>query len=592
MELMRSSLSSLHAVDVNYPTTSISPVPTTMPISIRGQSRLPCFATPPKCKPLQVEPRRTANYHPSIWDPKLIESLNNSYAHEFHATKLEELKLEAKRLLVCTKDPCVLLKLIDSMQRLGVAYHFQLEIKEALDHVKLDVTGDLYTTALQFRLLREHGYSVSTDIFEKFKDGDGRFMESIGKDVAGLLSLYEASQLGRQGEIVLEQAKNFSAQNLKSFLRKVESSGSDIAEQVQQSLELPLHWRMPRAEARSFIHVYQKDDTKSLILLELAKLDYNIVQAAYQRELKELASWWRDLGIMKELSFSRDRLVENYLWAMGIVFEPHFYKCRIALTKLVCILTAIDDMYDVYGSLDELELYTDAVTRWDLSAMEALPDYMKICYLAMFNFGNEFANDVQKDHDLNALSFIKREWGNLCKSYLKEARWHHTGYTPTLKQYLENAWISVGGPGAMVHAYLSLGCTMSKDSLDSCFKHASHLIYWSSLIGRLCNDLGTSQAESIRGDVTKSTECFIMEEGESEEEAREHIRGLIRHSWEMLNEENANSQIPKPMVKMCLNMARTAHYIFQHGDGIGTSTGLTKDRITSLLLDPIPIKQF
>jgi hypothetical protein len=70
------------------------------------------------------------------------------------------------------------------------------------------------------------------------------------------------------------------------------------------------------------------------------------------------------LGFKDKLPFSRDRLMENYLWAMGIIFEPQFLKCRISITKFVCILLAIDDMYDIYGSLDELECFTDAVDRY------------------------------------------------------------------------------------------------------------------------------------------------------------------------------------------------------------------------------------
>ena len=56
--------------------------------------------------------------------------------------------------------------------------------------------------------------------------------------------------------------------------------------------------------------------------------------------------------------------MENYMWAVGIIFEPQFSKCRIGLTKFVCILLFIDDMYDVYGLLDELECFTDAVKRY------------------------------------------------------------------------------------------------------------------------------------------------------------------------------------------------------------------------------------
>lgn len=84
-----------------------------------------------------------------------------------------------------------------------------------------------------------------------------------------------------------------------------------------------------------------------------------------------LIRWWRELGFKDKLPFSRDRLMENFLWAMGIVSEPQFSKCRIGLTKFVCILTAIDDMYDVYGSLDELECFTDAVNRYNNSTINS-----------------------------------------------------------------------------------------------------------------------------------------------------------------------------------------------------------------------------
>lgn len=47
--------------------------------------------------------------------------------------------------------------------------------------------------------------------------------------------------------------------------------------------------------------------------------------------------------------------------------------------------------------------------RWDTGAMEKLPYYMKICYLAMLNFGNDLAYDILKNHGLNFLSYIKNE---------------------------------------------------------------------------------------------------------------------------------------------------------------------------------------
>ena len=56
--------------------------------------------------------------------------------------------------------------------------------------------------------------------------------------------------------------------------------------------------------------------------------------------------------------------MENFLWTVGEIFEPQFGYCRRMLTKVNAMITTIDDdVYDVYGTLEELELFTDAVDR-------------------------------------------------------------------------------------------------------------------------------------------------------------------------------------------------------------------------------------
>ena len=62
--------------------------------------------------------------------------------------------------------------------------------------------------------------------------------------------------------------------------------------------------------------------------------------------------------------FARDRLVEIFFWLMGMIDQPQFRCCRINLTKLGSLITIVDDVYDVYGNLDELKLFTDAIERY------------------------------------------------------------------------------------------------------------------------------------------------------------------------------------------------------------------------------------
>ena len=63
------------------------------------------------------------------------------------------------------------------------------------------------------------------------------------------------------------------------------------------------------------------------------------------------------------MKFARDRLMENFLWTVGMIFEPQDGYCRRMSTKVITFINIIDDIYDVYGTLDELELFTDAVDR-------------------------------------------------------------------------------------------------------------------------------------------------------------------------------------------------------------------------------------
>lgn len=73
----------------------------------------------------------------------------------------------------------------------------------------------------------------------------------------------------------------------------------------------------------------------------------------------------------------------------------------------------------------------------------------------------------------------------------------------------------------------------------------------------------------------------------SEEQARDQVVELIACSWKKLNEASINGSLPKSIINSSLNMARTAQCIFQFGDGIGSSIGVTKDRLTSFIINPI-----
>lgn len=85
---------------------------------------------------------------------------------------IETLKEEVMKILVSMKEPIKKAEVIESIQCLGLSYHFEPEIDEMLKQIHNDYVEnnaitrieDLHSLALLFKLLRQHGYRVSPGI--------------------------------------------------------------------------------------------------------------------------------------------------------------------------------------------------------------------------------------------------------------------------------------------------------------------------------------------------------------------------------------------------------------------------------------------
>ncbi|KAH9660168.1 Beta-myrcene/(E)-beta-ocimene synthase 2 [Citrus sinensis] len=365
--------------------------------------------------------RRSADYGPTIWSFDYIQSLDSKYKGESYARQLEKLKEQVSAMLqqdnkVVDLDPLHQLELIDNLHKLGVSYHFEDEKKRTLDRIHTKNTNkSLYATALKFRILRQYGYNTPVkETFSRFMDEKGSFKSSShSDDCKGMLALYEAAYLLVEEESsIFRDAKSFTTAYLKEWVIKHDNNKHDdehLCTLVNHALELPLHWRMPRLEARWFIDVCENGPDMNPILLELAKVDFNIVQAVHQENLKYASRWWKKTGLGENLNFVRDRIVENFMWTVGEKFEPQFGYFRRMSTMVNALITAVDDVYDVYGTLDELEIFTDAVERWDATAVEQLPHYMKLCFHALRNSINEMTFDALRDQGVDiVISYLTK----------------------------------------------------------------------------------------------------------------------------------------------------------------------------------------
>ncbi|KAF7850003.1 hypothetical protein BT93_L0028 [Corymbia citriodora subsp. variegata] len=230
--------------------------------------------------------RRSANWQPSVWDYGFVQSLSVDYTEDKYTEQVQRLKKEVKGLFDTEMNTVAKLEFIDVVQRLGLGYHFETEIKNALSSI-YDNSEDaqlldyLYAASLRFRLLRQHGYKVSQDVFQKFMDKMATFNESLNKDVKGLLGLYEASFHGLEGETILDEAWNFASKHLKDL--NLDEVPTNLASNVNHALDMPIHWRPNRLEARWFMDMYETQHDMIPSLLRLAKIDFNVVQSIHRK---------------------------------------------------------------------------------------------------------------------------------------------------------------------------------------------------------------------------------------------------------------------------------------------------------------------
>lgn len=544
--------------------------------------------------------RRSGNYPPSMWDYDFFQSLSSDFKGDICSKHASELK-ENVRMLLNKEDLDSLhkLELIDSIQRLGVSYHFQDEIKRILEAIYDDSneklnSHDLNAASLKFRLLRQHSFDVPQDIFKEFMDESGKFKPSLSKDMKGMISLYEASYLSIKNEKIMDEAQDFATKHMKDYINDINSSKDEnLTKLVSHALEFPQHWREPRQEARWFIDFYETsapaEDYVSN-LLYFAKLDYNMVQSIYQDDLRYLSKWWKDTEWGEKLGFARERLMECFYWSVGYNSHPEFSYGRKVLTAITAFITTIDDIYDVYATLEELEVLTKLTKRWDAAELDQLPDYVKVCFTVFYNDINEVANVAEREHGASILPYFQKVWTDLFEAYLLEAKWYHSGYKPNLKEYLDNAWISITGPVVLTHSYFLTATSFTDEALQS-IRNYPKIVRLAATILRIADDMGTSYHELARGDNPKLVQCYMNDNGISEEEAREYVRHLLIENWKELNEERlaAESTFSKPFIDMCMNLGRIALSIYMYGDGHGAPTLKDKERSTYLFVDPIPM---
>ncbi|PWA42523.1 R-linalool synthase QH5, chloroplastic [Artemisia annua] len=245
--------------------------------------------------------RRSTNYEPSSWSFDHIQSLSRLS---------EETMIRKAGNLLRT------LELVDELQRLGMSYLFEEEI--IVQQISPLARGNAYkriystkTTGITVDVTESHvrrstNYEPSSWSFDHIQSlsrlSEEMMMRKAGNLLRTLELVDELQRLGMsylfeeeitsyhsfEDESILDDARDITTKYLKESLEKIDGS---ILSLVSHALEQPLHWRVPRVESKWFIEAYGKRGGASPILIELAKLDFDMVQVIHLEDSKHASRY-------------------------------------------------------------------------------------------------------------------------------------------------------------------------------------------------------------------------------------------------------------------------------------------------------------
>uniref|UniRef100_A0A803MHV9 Uncharacterized protein n=1 Tax=Chenopodium quinoa TaxID=63459 RepID=A0A803MHV9_CHEQI len=484
---------------------------------------------------------------------------------------------------------------------MGIDYECWLVVKNGPNIIlKTDVEGnqvpkkDSELVIADYKLLEKNAKAMSIlqqaiDVFYKFTNNKGKFKESSRSDERGMLSLYEAAHLRIHDEHILEEALTFTTDFLNSI--------STFSEQARLALKQPLHRGNQRLQSQRFINFYEQDfESCDEKLLQLAKLEFNRLQLLHCQELSQIQEWCKNLELARKFPHLRQRQVEYHYLSIIMYYVPQYSLARILFSKLLVLLSFLDDTYDAYGTFEELECLANAFERWDL--MEKFSaNYMKILYEFVITTLDDVAKEMTKIGKPYAGFFAKEQVKRSIRNYYTEIKWVKSKYVPTFEEYMFNGRNTAGMQ--IIGTILLMGMEEIAEAKPYIqLMQYTTAITASSNICRLMDDMTTGKAELARGvRLASSVECYMNDYSMSHEEVLQVFKKIIDDAWkDLVNEGLLINPCPhdydhlsKPVYDRMLNLARAAESFYKFGDGLTFVKTTIKEDIVAIYAQPFSI---
>ncbi|KAI3940200.1 hypothetical protein MKW92_029768 [Papaver armeniacum] len=475
-------------------------------------------------------------------------------------------------------DIYVSLSLVDNLERLGIDRHFKGEIQSLLDTVYRcwldmdeEIFSDMTTRAVAFRILRMHGYDISSDALagEPFFNTPGGY----NTDLQCALELYRASQIMISPDEPILEGQNMCSSNfLKQCLSKclIHTDGFDKAMilEVDYALKFPFYAQLERIENKRNVEHYNSDklsilktsyrslNIESKDLLELAVDDFNICQSIHRQELQQLERWIEENKLDK-LKVSRHIQTLTYLYfsAASTLFSPELSDARLSWAKNAVLVTVVDDFFDGGGSEEELLNLAELFEKWNnISATDFFSEDVEIIISALQNSIKDYGEK------------------SILTARIPETEWYDNKVVPTLEEYMTNACVTIELEPIVFPALYLLGSDVPEGVLRDT-KEYVNLFKAMGTCGRLLNDIQTLKKESKDGKLINAIPLLMSSGSVTELEALKKVRGMIDKSRRELLRlvlQSKDSVMPRACKEIFWRANKQMQFVYRSNDGFSS----------------------
>ncbi|KAL5737405.1 hypothetical protein ACOSP7_030166 [Xanthoceras sorbifolium] len=238
--------------------------------------------------------------------------------------------------------------------------------------------------------------------------------------------------------------------------------------------------------------------------IETRILEFN---QTYGRQIKELKDKVREMLMAPTNDPIEKVTLINSLSRLGVSYHlqaeieehlNHIFESQPSLPD--------DNDHDLYTTALLFRVlrqhgYKLSSSKWDISALDDLPDYMKIIYSALLNIFDEIYNDLTEEERSYKFSYTKDTMKEMVKAYFAEAEWFYQNYVPPFNEYLRYSLISIGSFSYTAAKFLGMEEEIAGIDAFEWLQSRPKILTAAYVIARLKNDL--IGHKYLQDDITK-----------------------------------------------------------------------------------------